>query len=339
MPKQYISATLKKQDGKVTFVATDETLDRMGDVLKIEDWDLTNYKKNPVLLVNHDYKVENIVGAAMNLRKQNKQLLFDPVFHGITEKSREVRDMVEGEWLNTVSVGFMMHPAEKEGQRPGMELFEISFVPVPANPSAERIKQVLEKSVNKAEEIEQVKEWAEKQRTTTEVQTVICAKEVFKTEQDAKTWVTSHDFRADKVDETDDSFRFRQFEPSACQTDTFRTIDITDGVKAVVCKPKKSADEPMAVPLTTEKDLIGALIGTKDGNAVLVERALLNGIITARDRAAADLAKAREDKDGNGDKGRKPKGERGPAPKVPSAVVRALQRINRESNDLLRNLK
>ena len=33
----------------------------------------------------------------------------------------------------------------------------------------------------------------------------------------------------------------RQFPPSECTEDTFRTIELTDGVKAVICNPKKCA--------------------------------------------------------------------------------------------------
>lgn len=318
MTKQYISAQLKKQDGKITFVASDETLDRVGDVLKIEDWDLTNYKKNPVLLVNHDYKVENIVGAASRIRIEDKKLMFEPMHHMITEKSREIDEMVKGEWLNTVSVGYMDHPPEKDGERSWRELFEISYVPVPANPSAARFEAMMAKSVEKAEELTQVKAWIEKQRETTEVQTIICSKDKFDSSEAAAKWCKEHDFRADKMDETEDSFRFRQFEPSKCQEDSFRTIDITEGVKAVICRPKKSMESQL--PAETLEKIFNS--------------------ITALQRQVDVLAlKANDVKDDQHAKGRDPKEELKPALKTPSAVVRALQRINRDTNDLLRNIK
>lgn len=77
---------------------------------------------------------------------------------------------------------------------------------------------------------------------TTEVQTVICSKERFESAEEARTWCREHDFRVDKVDETEDSYRFRQFDPSRCQEDTFRTITLTEGVKAVICRPVKETD-------------------------------------------------------------------------------------------------
>ncbi len=81
----------------------------------------------------------------------------------------------------------------------------------------------------------------------TEVQTLILSKEKFKTRADAKKWVDDHDFRSDKIDETENSYRFRQKEPSDFIEGSFRTIEITDGVKAVIGKPKtKNADEDEA---------------------------------------------------------------------------------------------
>jgi phage head maturation protease len=330
MPNQYISATLKKEDGRITFVASDETLDRGGEVIPIDSWDLSNFKKNPVLLVNHDYKVENIVGLAKRVRVESGQLLFDPEFHGITQLSREVKDMVEQGILNTVSVGFMPHGPKKDGDKASNELFEISFVPVPANPSAERLRAVMAKAIDETGQAE-VKAWVEKQRENTEVQTIICSKEKFASMEEAATWCKSHDFKADKADETETSYRFRQMEPGSCQQDSFRTIDMMDGVEAVICRPKKAAE----VPIATEDELLKSL-EAKGEDGVLVHPKLLNEIITARNSAAADLAKTRTEKDSLGNKGREPKEERGPSLSV---VVRALQRINGETNAMLKELK
>jgi hypothetical protein len=48
-------------DGPITFVASDETEDRLGDVLRSEGWDLDGYRRNPVFLWAHDYTQEVIV--------------------------------------------------------------------------------------------------------------------------------------------------------------------------------------------------------------------------------------------------------------------------------------
>jgi HK97 family phage prohead protease len=141
MTKQYLQATVKKDGGKIVFVASDETLDRQGEVISLDSWDLRNFKKNPVLLVDHEYKVENIVGTARNIKidKDRKALTFEPNFHLITQLSQNVAKMVEAGELNTVSVGFMPIYPKKDGDKVRNELLEISFVAVPANPNASMI--------------------------------------------------------------------------------------------------------------------------------------------------------------------------------------------------------
>jgi HK97 family phage prohead protease len=141
MNKQYLQAVVKKEGDRIVFVASDETLDRQGEVISLDSWDLRNFKKNPVLLVDHEYKVENIVGTAKNIKidKDRKALTFEPNFHGITQLSQDVAKMVESGQLSTVSVGFMPVYPKKDGGKIMNELLEISFVAVPANPSASMI--------------------------------------------------------------------------------------------------------------------------------------------------------------------------------------------------------
>ncbi len=47
----------------------------------------------------------------------------------------------------------------------------------------------------------------------TEVQTVILSKKRFKNRKDARKWIKDHDFKSSKIDETSNSFRFRQKSP------------------------------------------------------------------------------------------------------------------------------
>lgn len=163
MQKIYLDFKIKKaKDGKLTIVASDETLDRMGEVVPIDSWDLKNYKKNPVLLVDHDYKVANIVGRAtdLSLDVPGKQLTFSPEFHGLTQLAKEVESMVVSEFAPAVSVGFMPHAPAKDGERVKNELLEISFVAVGANPNALSLAM---KSVN-ADQEKQIEEWVDEKK-------------------------------------------------------------------------------------------------------------------------------------------------------------------------------
>jgi HK97 family phage prohead protease len=135
-------------DGTVDVVASDGTVDRYGDVIEPDGWDLTAYHRNPVILVDHDYRVSRIVGAAERAEILDGALLvrirLDPA--GSNPTAGMVRSRLEAGSLRTVSVGFV--PLEWEpilhvesGRVTGFrfteqELLEVSFVAVPANPNA-----------------------------------------------------------------------------------------------------------------------------------------------------------------------------------------------------------
>lgn len=76
----------------------------------------------------------------------------------------------------------------------------------------------------------------------TVVQTLILSKERFETREEALNWARDNDFKTDKLDETEDSWRIRQLDPSVCREETFRTIPLTEGVQAVICQPEKGVD-------------------------------------------------------------------------------------------------
>ncbi len=60
----------------------------------------------------------------------------------------------------------------------------------------------------------------------TTVQTVIFAPKSEWTQEKAAAWLEKHDFHASKVDETEDSYRFRQREPEEFENGSFRTIEM-----------------------------------------------------------------------------------------------------------------
>ena len=39
---------------QISYLVSDETVDRMGDIIKVGGWDLKSYKQNPVVLWSHD---------------------------------------------------------------------------------------------------------------------------------------------------------------------------------------------------------------------------------------------------------------------------------------------
>lgn len=145
-----------KRDG-LTFVLSDETPDRMGDVIKADGWVLTNFKKNPIALFGH--RSDFVIGRWDNVRVENKALLGDLQLaaRGTSARIDEVASLVEADVLRAVSVGF--RPIKSEPRDPEkpfagetfirQELVETSVVAVPANPNALSVA----KSLNISEDV------------------------------------------------------------------------------------------------------------------------------------------------------------------------------------------
>ena len=181
---------IKSIDENWTFkvIASDETVDRAGEVIKIEAWDFKNYMKNPIMLFWHDYwNIESVAWKATNIYVEGKKLIVEGVF-AWTEKAQMLRQLYD-EWIiNTVSVGFI--PKERDANNPSVitkaELLEVSFVPVPANPNALSIqKEIFEKMV----EIGIVKTEGEETETPVEVETPVETPETETKSNDTIIWL------------------------------------------------------------------------------------------------------------------------------------------------------
>ena len=129
--------------GPITFVASDETPDRMGDVLRADGWELDAYQRNPVFLWAHDH-TRTPVGRGVWTGVEGTRLLTTVAF-APTDFAREVESLYRGRFLRAVSVGFKAKAFAfrkgAEGRIDGVEftrqeLLEVSAVPVPANPQA-----------------------------------------------------------------------------------------------------------------------------------------------------------------------------------------------------------
>lgn len=78
-----------------------------------------------------------------------------------------------------------------------------------------------------------------------EIQTLVLSKDQFKTAHDAEAWIMDHGFDVSRRDETDTEWLYRQRDPDGYDPETFRTIVLTQGVKAIVAEARKDL-EPMA---------------------------------------------------------------------------------------------
>lgn len=74
-----------------------------------------------------------------------------------------------------------------------------------------------------------------------EIQTILFDKEYF-TKRTANTWIKKHNYKNNKIDETEDYFRIRQKSPSNFEKHSYRTIEFKPGIKAIVACPKKKVN-------------------------------------------------------------------------------------------------
>jgi len=165
LQKQSIEAFTEIVDGKMIAIASDDSIDRMGDSLEIDRWELKNFKKNPILLAGHQNFPEYVVGVAKNIKTEGNKLIFEPIFHGITELSKNLEKMVTEGFIKAWSVGFIPNALmEKDNKNARNELLEISLVAVPANANAlmvsaksygDSVKKEVEEWVDKSVEVKE----------------------------------------------------------------------------------------------------------------------------------------------------------------------------------------
>ena len=140
--------TVTEDDRTATFVASDETVDRYGDVVSLDGWDLSNFRRNPVFLWMHSQYQP--IGRVKKIGVEGDKLLATVKFFdkGDSKTADDLWQLVKKRHLRAVSVGFTvptekdMEPIRDDSDRITgwrflrQELLELSLVSVPANPNA-----------------------------------------------------------------------------------------------------------------------------------------------------------------------------------------------------------
>ncbi len=140
MKNLYIKGLVTKTaENKYRVIASTDAIDRQGDVIDQNGWELDNYMKNPVMLFAHDYS-SLPVAKCIKLSIESQGLVCDFEFAPAEGNpvGAQIKYLYDNGFMNAVSVGFI--PKEQNG---GVitkaELLEISLVPVPANQEALRL--------------------------------------------------------------------------------------------------------------------------------------------------------------------------------------------------------
>jgi len=143
--KIHYTKGIQSDDDPLDFVMSEESIDRLGDIIMADGWDLKDFKKNPIALWGHDHK--SPIGVWENVRIVGKQLMGKLRFAaaGTSREIDTLRSLVEQRIIKAVSVGF--RPVEYEEMKDAtghwvgyrfkkQALHETSLVSVPAHPNA-----------------------------------------------------------------------------------------------------------------------------------------------------------------------------------------------------------
>jgi HK97 family phage prohead protease len=126
------------------FIGSDNSIDRYGEVVQQDGWQLDNFRANPVIPDCHCYdSISRILGRALTVEVKAGKLVNRVEFCLDNPLGELAFKMAKGGFIRSQSVGFI--PLEwKNGAQTGdpertylkQELLEISLVVVPANPQA-----------------------------------------------------------------------------------------------------------------------------------------------------------------------------------------------------------
>lgn len=137
--------SIDKDLGTLEAIFSTQDVDRHGDIVLQDGWDISMFKKNPVILNSHNYgDAAEVIGKASNVKVEAKKLQGKITF-AVAEnpKAKVIFDLYAGGFLNAFSVGFI--PSKFKENKDGTtdwftieeaELLEVSAVSVPANARA-----------------------------------------------------------------------------------------------------------------------------------------------------------------------------------------------------------
>ena len=138
--KQFDTAIKADGPRKFTFTISTGDVDREKDTVSCQGWDLTAYRRNPVVMWAHRYDLPPVAKAsAIGVVQGTLVATIEFPEPGTYEFADQVRGLLEQDFLRATSVGFRPLTWKFNEARGGVdfesqELLEFSIVPVPANP-------------------------------------------------------------------------------------------------------------------------------------------------------------------------------------------------------------
>jgi HK97 family phage prohead protease len=134
-----IKAINEKERSVLHLISTGAT-DRANDIVEPSGAEVDNFLRNPVVLVDHDYRIEKIIGRAESV-EITKEGIFARTKFADTPLARDAWELVKGKFARAWSIGFrpkQFEAIKEKGQFKGFhhkvwELLEYSLVAVPMN--------------------------------------------------------------------------------------------------------------------------------------------------------------------------------------------------------------
>ena len=140
--------------GKI-FICSDESINRYGFRVLTAGIDLTEFKKNPVMLFNHERMswsadvYNGPIGRWDNIEVKDGKLMAEPIIDANDPKGAILSSKVENDFIRAASIGFqimetsedpkLMLPGQTRPTITKCKLFEISLVDLPANTNAVKL--------------------------------------------------------------------------------------------------------------------------------------------------------------------------------------------------------
>src|ERR1035441_8084218 len=97
--------------GTVEYIASDETIDSYGEVVKAAGVDFSRFQKNAPFVNSHDYSsIENLLGQVVDFRVANRRVVETVQFAidvPTQPLARMAFDMTAAGFLKAVSIGFI----------------------------------------------------------------------------------------------------------------------------------------------------------------------------------------------------------------------------------------
>ena len=104
-----VPRVLSEAEGTIEFVASDETIDCYGEIVRVNGWKFTHFQNNAPFVDSHDYScIEKLLGQVIGSRVENNQLVQTVKYARLPGTLSDFAfKMCRDGFLKAVSVGFV----------------------------------------------------------------------------------------------------------------------------------------------------------------------------------------------------------------------------------------